>query len=53
MSESKCASMFFCRFDAKDRRCWSAVGAEPCPATREEMFALWDEKMKEGREGSQ
>ena len=53
VSESKCASMFFCRFDEKDRRCWSAVGAEPCPATREEMFALWDEKMKEGRKGSQ
>ena len=39
--------MFFCRFEKKDNRCWSAVGAAPCPATREEMFALWDEAMSE------
>ena len=43
VSEEACQSMFFCHFEKKDRRCWSAVGREPCPATREEMFALWDE----------
>ena len=47
VSEEACQSMFFCHFEKKDRRCWSAVGREPCPATREEMFALWDEQMKE------
>ena len=47
VSEEACESMFFCHFEKKDRRCWSAVGREPCPATREEMFALWDEQMKE------
>ena len=46
VSEEACESMFFCHFEKKDRRCWSAVGREPCPATREEMFALWDEQMK-------
>lgn len=46
VSEEACQSMFFCHFEKKDRRCWSAVGREPCPATREEMFALWDEQMK-------
>ena len=46
VSEEACQSMFFCHFEKKDRRCWSAVGREPCPATREEMFALWDDQMK-------
>jgi len=46
VSEEACESMFFCHFEKKDRRCWSAVGREPCPATREEMFALLDEQMK-------
>ena len=42
VTQSDCESMFYCHFDEKDGKCWSAVGSEPCPLTEQDMFDLWD-----------
>ena len=39
VTEEVCTSLFFCEWDQE--RCWSAVGPNPCPLTREIEREVW------------